>query len=387
MKFTTRDALRIVRLYDQVEQSATEPEIKHFSSTNPSPANLLLSFTFRQTHYAILFDDILHDEIDEITREVEITHPGTTIQFVKNPKSDVETYAMPYQGKQCYLVTLNDHTDRLDKYMAAHYSEYSRASWQHFIKDGRVYVDGETVKSPKVHVDGTETITYELPSDTRETLDLPILYRDEDVIVINKPAGVLTHPKNERDQEPTVESFLRSLTDNSCGEDERYSIVHRLDRDTSGVLICALNPTAYTHLKRQFANRHAQKTYIAISSKLPKNTEATIDIPLARSATKPGLFVPNQNGKSALTSYKVEEIHGQRARIKVLPKTGRTHQIRVHMAYVGAPILGDRLYGDGTKADRLYLHARTLTIELPSGATKTFEAQLPPEFHEALSDG
>ena len=156
-------------------------------------------------------------------------------------------------------------------------------------------------------------------------------------------------------------------------------VAHRLDRETSGVVILAKTPEVQDFLKKQFNARTTKKTYFAIVQGEPKLAEARIDLPLKRDLKRPTTFRVDPNGKEAETFSKVLKSDGNYSLVELHPTTGRTHQLRVHMKYIGHPILGDIVYGD-EKAKRLYLHANKLEITLPSGERKIFEAKLPEEF-------
>ncbi len=271
--------------------------------------------------------------------------------------------------------------ERLDKVLAAIYTDYSRALLSKLIDNASITVNDVHVKT-KYKMKPGDVIQVDLDSLklVPEELELPVIYEDDDVIVINKPTGVLTHSKGILNLEPTVASFLtRKLT----GTDEwrqtnRAGIVHRLDRVTSGVIICAKNEKAAQHLQREFANRHAQKTYLAkISGRLPED-EGMIDVPIERNPKKPATFRAGMNGKAAQTKFKVMQADDNHSLVELYPVTGRTHQLRVHLTYLKKPIVGDELYGT-EPADRLYLHAWKLKLTLPSGETKQFEAPLPQE--------
>ena len=160
-------------------------------------------------------------------------------------------------------------------------------------------------------------------------------------------------------------------------------IAHRLDRDTSGVVILAKTPEVQLFLKKQFKRREVHKTYIAKVSGQLKLDAARLDLPLIRNLKRPTTFLVDANGKPAETFYKVLKTNGELSLVELKPTTGRTHQLRVHMKYLGHPILGDRVYG-GEKADRLFLHAEKLEITLPSGERKTFTAPVPTEFKDVF---
>jgi 23S rRNA pseudouridine1911/1915/1917 synthase len=218
--------------------------------------------------------------------------------------------------------------------------------------------------------------------DTVPDIDLPILYEDSDCVVINKPAGVLTHVQGEFSPEATVASFLKNRGKDITGE--RAGIVHRLDRPTSGVIIGAKTLHALQWLQQQFARRDAKKTYIAVVQGHLKEPEAIIDMPIQRNPKAPATHRVGANGKSALTRYKVLQETEKYSLVELKPETGRTHQLRVHLSHIGHPIIGDPLYGKGKYGDRLYLHAASLEITLPDGETHTFTAPLPPEFKEIM---
>lgn len=267
---------------------------------------------------------------------------------------------------------------RLDKYCADYWPEYSRATWQKFIAAGYVTVNGRVITSPKKPLDEDDVVTIDIPENPNfENEVLPILYEDDDVVVINKPAGVLTHPKGSITEEFSVAEFMKSRS-TFPPEDARPGIVHRLDRDTSGVMIAAKTPEALSFLAKQFADRKAKKTYIAIAQGAPKLEEAMIDAPIARHPKAPSTFRVSPEGKSAQTHYKVLAIRDNLSLLELKPVTGRTHQLRVHLEYIGTPILGDRVYGK--EAERLFLHAAALEITLPNRTRTTFTAPLPDQF-------
>lgn len=286
---------------------------------------------------------------------------------------------MPYEGKDCYLFELDSDKQRLDKYLSSNNPEYSRSSWQKHIKAGYVQVNATVETSTHAEVGATDTVTVAIP-DAPDHSDktLPILYEDDDIVVINKPVGVLTHPKNPLDTEFTVMTIAMRYWKGDATDEQRYGIVHRLDRDTSGVLVIARHNDSYESLKAQFSERSVEKAYTAIAHNQPKQDELVIDLPIARNPKKPGSFMVSQHGKQAITRLTVEEMSSEYTQVLLQPKTGRTHQLRVHMAYINCPIVGDRLYGKSDQ--RMYLHARRLTIGTMSGDTRTFEAPLPKSF-------
>lgn len=275
---------------------------------------------------------------------------------------------------------------RLDQYTAQFWPEHSRSTWQKFIKLGAVTVNGEVVTSPKYDLDEDDFVQVSPPSQpdfSDETL--PVLYEDEDVIVVNKPTGILTHAKGALSEEFTVADFFKPRTSYHA-DTNRPGIIHRLDRDTSGVLIGAKTEEAARGLARQFADRKVEKTYVAVLDGVPKQPEAIIDLPIGRNPSAPSTFRVDAGGKSAQTAYTVKKVGSTRSLAYLQPKTGRTHQLRVHMAYLNTPIRGDRIYGNPPAggADRLFLHAYQLEITLPGGKRTVFSAPIPDVFDGEL---
>lgn len=283
-----------------------------------------------------------------------------------------------------YKITDHDTTKRLDVFVAEKLTTLSRSAVQKLIEEQRVTVNNEPQKTGyklkirdhvKVDFDSEEITT--IPH-----IELPVIYEDEDCVVINKPAGVLTHSKGVFNPEATVASFIKDII-NFPDDGNRDGIVHRLDRGTSGVIICAKNPASLSWLQKQFSQRRVKKTYMAIIDRPLHPEHAIIDIPIERNPKKPQTFRVGSNGKPALTEYRLVESHNKKSLVELRPQTGRTHQLRVHLVDRGCPIVGDTLYG-GTVADRMYLHAQNIELTLPNRKRVTFTAELPKEFREQL---
>ncbi|MCB9819993.1 RluA family pseudouridine synthase [Candidatus Nomurabacteria bacterium] len=273
---------------------------------------------------------------------------------------------------------------RLDAYCAQFWPENSRALWQKYILAGYVSVNGETIKSTKYKLDEDDHVTIDIPeSPNFENDTLPIIYEDSDVIVINKPAGILTHSKGGLDSEFTVAEFVRPHTSYQK-DSNRPGIIHRLDRDTSGVILAVKNEPAAKMIVKQFERRTVKKTYYAVVVGKPKQEEAVIDIPIGRNPRHPSQFRTDPNGKSAQTWYKVVKTTGDLSLVELKPRTGRTHQLRVHLAHIGNPILGDRVYGK--EDDRLFLHAYSLELTTPDLEHRTFTVDVPKQFLEKVDD-
>lgn len=269
---------------------------------------------------------------------------------------------------------------RLDMYVLAQKPRLSRAFAAKLIEQGKVLVNGQP-KKPGYKVQETDKVTIDYDEselDNIPDIDLPVLYEDDYCIVVNKPAGVLTHAQGKLIHEATVATFVRTKVRGMHGE--RAGIVHRLDRATSGVIIIAKNAAALSHFQQQFADRTTQKTYVAVVEGTLKQKLAIIDMPIERNPKAPATFRVGPNGKPAVTQYMVLKEAPNSTLVELQPKTGRTHQLRVHMAQLGHPIVGDPLYGHGKHGDRLYLHAKSLEVTLPDGERKTFTAPVSPEF-------
>lgn len=378
MKVTTSDILAILRQFNLADETNIPRNIDQVAQSHPSPINQLVGFRFNRSHFFILFDETAHDRESYIMQQIETARSEPRGELLGNPRTDLATFGLPYKGKDAYLYRLDNGKQRLDILLAERYPEQSRSTWQKHIKAGRISVNGDIVTKPKFEVAETDRLTLDLPEDSDHSdQELPIIYLDDDVIVIDKPVGVLTHAKDALGDEFTVADFFRRYT--TVGLDtDRPGIVHRLDRDTSGVMIGARTPGAFEFLKQQFADRTAQKTYVAVTDGVPKHDKLRIDIPIARNSASPGSFLGHLDGKPAQTDITVLKKDADHAYIELHPRTGRTHQLRVHLAHLGTPIHGDRLYGKA--ADRLYLHAHKLRLTLPNGRDETFSSPVPAEF-------
>jgi 23S rRNA pseudouridine1911/1915/1917 synthase len=268
---------------------------------------------------------------------------------------------------------------RLDALLGQERPEQSRAYWQKAIEAGYVTVNGKPA-TKKYHVVAGDKVRVVVPALPPTHYPLPIIFENEDVIAFDKPAGLLTHSKGAFNPEFTVADYMKRFypTDQSG----RAGIVHRLDRDTSGVIIAAKNEAARSFLQKQFSDRKVKKVYIAAVDVIPKPEEALLDWPIERNPKKPQTFRVGANGKTAQTHYKILCSHNTQSLLQLEPRTGRTHQLRVHLAHLKTPIMGDRLYNPSwQKGTRLMLHAYELSLNLPgSNQISTFQAPIPAEF-------
>lgn len=259
---------------------------------------------------------------------------------------------------------------RLDISMTEIYKSYNRSTLQKFIELGFVMVDGELAKKANQKFSRGVKIDLKVPEEQKNADLVPrTIYEDENLLVVDKPAGLLSMAKGEYCPEKTLGDY--------------GLLVHRLDRDTSGVVILAKSPEVQKFLKKQFQDRKTHKTYYAVISGRPKLDAARIDLPIARDLKRPTTFRVDAKGKESETFYKVLRTDGRHSLVELRPTSGRTHQLRVHMKYLGHPIMGDVVYG-GEKADRLYLHAGSLEITLPGGKRTTFEVPMPEDFNNVF---
>lgn len=378
MKVTTSDLLAILRRFGEAHETHVPRLIDQVVQSHPSPINQLIRFRFGRNHYFVLFDETAEDRLSYILGQIQLVKSDATGELLMNPTSHIETHGLPFKGKDAYLFRLNTGKQRLDVLLSERFPDINRSTWLKFIKAGYVLVNGTVVTKASHEVGEADHIATCVPEGTDYTEHtLPIVYLDDDVIVVNKPAGVLTHSKGAMNDEFTVAEFFRRYTTVGL-ETNRPGVVHRLDRDTSGIIIGARTPESFALLKEQFADRKATKTYLAIIEGAPKQPSATIDVPLARNPSAPSTFRADPKGKSAQTDYQVLETSGNRSLVSLSPRTGRTHQLRVHLAYLGTPIVGDRVYG--SNADRMYLHAYRLEVTTKPGSRNVFYAQIPDSF-------
>lgn len=293
---------------------------------------------------------------------------------------------------------------RLDLYLANKYPLFSRSQITKFIKNKLVLVNGKIAK-PSSKLKDADKIDFNPPKINKEIkirpdseLRLEVIFEDKNLLIINKPAGISVHPSVSNSQEKTLINALIARYPEivKVGEDKlRPGIVHRLDKDTSGVLIIAKNNTTFKKLKNKFANHEIQKTYLALASGEIKDAEGEIDLAIGRSVTNPLKQAVANNAKvrvkktrPASTKYKVIKRYREYTLLEVYPLTGRTHQIRVHMKAIGHPVAGDLKYGFKKQKmplglKRQFLHARIINFNLDNKSFK-FEAELPQDLKNFL---
>jgi len=378
VKISSGDIIAILRKFELAGDENVPRHVSMVKFSNPNPKNTLVGFRFAKQQYYILLDEEADDDIEYITQQVQTDKQDIIGEVLENPTDHTTTYGIPFKGKEVYLFEVKSPKTRLDLELVERFPDINRSTWQKHIKAGHVKVNGEPATSAKQEIIVSDDISASIPNATDFTeSELPIVYLDDNVIVINKPVGVLSHSKGALNDEFTVADFFaRYSTYNS--DTNRPGIVHRLDRDTSGIMIGARNVETATMLQKQFADRKTKKTYIAVVDGIPKSPKAQIDLPIARNPSAPSTFRVDVKGKAALTKYEVLAEDNNHALVRLEPRTGRTHQLRVHMKYIGTPIHGDKVYGKA--ADRLYLHAASLEITIPTSDRQVFTAPLPSEF-------
>ena len=383
IKVSSSDILAILRRYRVADEQNVPRNIEMITSSNPNPLSTMIAFRFDKRQFFILFDDTAEDDLDYVHSLVQSIGQEIKGKTLINPNADIKTYALPFKAKDVYLFEVDSGKQRLDLELANRFPDTSRSTWQKHIKAGHVSIAKQIELSPKKDVLPTENITVNIPDAVDFSKEeLPILYLDDNIVVINKPIGILSHSKGALNDEFTVATFFSRYS--SYNKDtNRPGIVHRLDRDTSGVMIGARNEQTAKLLQQQFANRKTKKTYIAIVDGIAKHPEANIDLPIGRNPSAPSTFRVDSKGKSAETHYKVLDSNIKNSLVILEPLTGRTHQLRVHMNYIGNAIKGDRIYGK--TSDRLYLHAKSLELTIPGGHRKVFTAPIPKKFYDIFS--
>ncbi len=284
---------------------------------------------------------------------------------------------------------------RIDSYLPSK-SEYSRAMIQKMVDNNSILVNGKKVKaSYKIQENDEITLEEQKPKEiSLEAQNIPIdvLYEDSDIIVVNKPKGMVVHPANGNEDGTLVNAVMAICKDtlSGIGGEIRPGIVHRLDKDTSGVLIVAKNDKAHIKMSEQIKNHEVEKTYIALVKGFVKENEATIDMPIGRSTKDRKKMAVRKDGKNAVTHFKVIKRFTNYTLLQVIIETGRTHQIRVHLSEIGYPIVGDEVYSNGKNEWNVHgqcLHAKSLKFKHPiSGQEMYIEAPIPKYFEQIINE-
>lgn len=294
-----------------------------------------------------------------------------------------------------FEVKKEEENSRIDSYLAKK-EELSRVTIQRLIEEEKILVNGKKTKaSYKVQEKDEITLEEEKPKEIElKAQDIPIeiIYEDNDMIVVNKPKGMVVHPANGNPDGTLVNAIMAICKDtlSGIGGEIRPGIVHRIDKDTSGILMIAKNDKAHIHLSEQIKNHEVKKIYIAMVRGIVKENEATINMPIGRSTKDRKKMAVTKNGKEAITHFKVIKRYPKHncTLLEVKIETGRTHQIRVHLSQIGYPIIGDTTYSNGKNEWGIQgqcLHAKSLAFTHPVTEKEMFlEAELPTYFQELL---
>ena len=289
-------------------------------------------------------------------------------------------------------VSNEDQGTRLDKYVAEKIDHLSRSKVLKLIQNSFVLIDDKKV-NPSYKVNTGEVIEINLPDQTSANLtpwqlELDIVFEDESILIINKPAGIAVHPApGHRDKTIANALINHDLGISKVGLNSRPGIIHRLDMETSGLLVTAKNEIAHRKISQQFAERLVKKVYFALVKGIPQDSQAIIDAPIGRSPFNRQQMDIVSTGKSALTQYELVETYTSHSLLKVIPQTGRTHQIRVHLKSIGHSVVGDKIYGQPEPAlNRQFLHASSLSFTHPdSGKLVNFDSDLPVQLSQHIN--
>ena len=293
-----------------------------------------------------------------------------------------------------YIVSQEEKGKRLDTYIPSVDTDITRTSAQRLIEDGNILVNGKNAKV-SYKIQENDKISVEIPEPKQielkaQNIPIEIIYEDSDIIVVNKPKGMVVHPANGNPDGTLVNAIMAICKDSlsGIGGEIRPGIVHRIDKDTSGLLIVAKNDNAHVKMSEQIKNHEVKKTYIALVRGVFKENEATIDMPIGRSPSDRKKMAVNKNGKNAITHIKVLKRLDKYTLLQVNIETGRTHQIRVHLSHIGYPIVGDYTYSNGKNEFDVIgqcLHAQKLEFKHPiTQKDMCLEAELPQYFKDIL---
>ena len=290
-------------------------------------------------------------------------------------------------------IVADEENVRLDAYVAKK-CNISRAMVQKYIQEGNVLVN-EVAKKDSYKVQLGDEIEVNIPEAKEiglkpEKIELEIVYEDNDIIVVNKPKGLVVHPANGNPDGTLVNAIMAICKDSlsGIGGEIRPGIVHRLDKDTSGLIIVAKNDQAHINMSKEIKDRQVKKIYIALVRGRVAENEATINMPIGRSTKDRKKMAVRKDGKEAITHFKVIKRYHNYTLLEVKIDTGRTHQIRVHMAEIGHPVVGDMVYSSGKNefgVEGQMLHAKSLDFKHPiTGKQMHLEAELPQYFKDVL---
>lgn len=295
-----------------------------------------------------------------------------------------------------YIVKKEDENKRIDKLIPEKYDNISRVTIQRMINEGNLLVNNNKIKSSyKVNIGDTIEFSLDEPEELNikaQDIPLNVIYEDNDIIVINKEKGMVVHPGNGRTEGTLVNALMSRCKESlsGIGGKIRPGIVHRLDKDTSGIIIVAKNDKAHINLSEQIKNRKVNKYYVALVRGNVTENNATINMPIARSSKDRKKMAVSEKGKEAITHFKVLKRYNGYTLLEVKIDTGRTHQIRVHLSEIGYPVVGDEVYSNGKNKFGVKgqcLHAKRIEFVHPTTNKKmVLEAELPKYFKNILKE-
>lgn len=311
-------------------------------------------------------------------------------------RADAPGHDDRYQEVLEFRPERNDKNTRLDRFVAASLPDLSRTYLQSLIDEGLIQVDA-VQRRAAFKVTPGQVVTVALPEIAEveivaEAIPLDIVYEDDDLLIIDKPAGMVVHPAPGHPTGTLVNAVLHHAPGISIGGSNRPGIVHRLDKDTSGVMVVAKSDRAHGMLLEQWQRKSVGKHYTALVAGVVEEDEATIDAPIGRDPSNRLRMTPYRGGRDAVSHFVVAQRYDSCTTLDVLIETGRTHQIRVHLSMIGRPVIGDGLYGTNRSRalalehglKRQFLHASRLTLDMPDGERRTFSAPLAPDLDACL---
>ena len=294
------------------------------------------------------------------------------------------------------IVKKEEENNRIDAYLSTKIETASRVTIQRLIEEGKILVNNKKTKaSYKIQEKDEVIVEEDKPKEVSikaQNIPIEILYEDNDIIVVNKPKGLVVHPANGNPDGTLVNAVMAICKDSlsGIGGEIRPGIVHRLDKDTSGAIIVAKNDKAHINMSEQIKNHEVEKTYIALVKGFVKENAATINMPIGRSTKDRKKMAVSKNGKNAVTHFKVIERFVNYTLLEVKIETGRTHQIRVHLSQIGYPIVGDAVYSNGKNEwgiEGQCLHAKSLKFKHPiTGKEMFIEAPMPEYFENIIKE-
>ena len=291
-----------------------------------------------------------------------------------------------------------EQADRLDKFLVSCLPNFSRSRLQELIKEGRVIVNGAVAPKPGLKLEKGTHLQVNIPPSRpagleAEDITLDIIFENTDLIIVNKPAGMVVHPAAGHTGGTLVQAALGHAPEmEGIGGELRPGVVHRLDKNTSGLILLAKNDRAHRWLQEQFRLRKVVKTYLALVDGHPPTPTGRIEAPVGRDprSRQKMAIVAEGKGRQAISEYKTVEKFPAHTLLQVHPITGRTHQIRLHLAFLGCPVVGDTVYGrrkSSLPLERHFLHASQVTITLPGDShPRTFTASMPAELEHLLHE-